>query len=123
VINEGGNKMKGTEKQIAWANDIKERVMKYHNWVKDNVVDQVEFLETQLPNVPVVLEQMNAALNNDDAKFWIDNFKNVEDGTLNGLYDYLIGMKNVLEFDHFSKRNVFDKIARNADKVWMAKRS
>ena len=31
--------MKGTEKQVAWANDIRERVVKLQNWMVENVTD------------------------------------------------------------------------------------
>lgn len=111
--------MKGTEKQVKWANDIRERVITLQDWVMENTKD-VKTSKKRPEAKEIVINEMNEVLNNNDAKFWIDNFQNIR-GTndIGYLYDYTRGMSNVIELNHYSQRNVFVDIVEKASFKWM----
>lgn len=113
------SEMKGTEKQVAWANDIKKRVTEIHNWVMENATD-VKVREKRPKAKEIAIEKMNNVLENDDAKFWIDNFKLVENtDKLPSVSAYFKGMQEQLKDSHFSQRNILRNIAKNADFLFM----
>ena len=73
--------LKGTEKQIVWATQIREVIYKQ----VETAIGQVEFSEKQLKNVEVIKE----AMENDNSAYWIESFQlNGADGIRN-LFSFL----------------------------------
>lgn len=109
--------MKGTEKQVAWANEIRERVIAWNNWTVDNVLNIMP--DRYQPFVPGFVEQMKEIENNNEAKFWIDNFKNVKSNNeLNDLFAYGNGVDEATEKTK-AKKFVFPRMSRNLNDIWM----
>ena len=67
-MNTRRNKMKGSERQIKWAESIKS--VKHINAICDALIQRAKLTDTGIRKV----EEFRAfLLNNDDSKFWIDN--------------------------------------------------
>lgn len=94
-IKKGMNKLvelKGTEKQVKWAGDIRNRMIRINEIFKEATKD------TDMTNVNdetlegMILKRIERAqnafrniLNNDESKFFIDNFRNIKDYMIDNL--------------------------------------
>ena len=63
--------MRGSEKQVKWAKSIKERLEKDLELVESQVSTYTKSKE----KVVEALKEFRANLENDDAKYWIDNYR------------------------------------------------
>lgn len=76
--------LKGTEKQVKWANDIRNRVIKI-NEIFEKAIEGVDMdkmaKSTWLDDNMYVIAQtaLKNILAQEDAKFFIDNFKDLKD--------------------------------------------
>ena len=95
---EGGKEMvelKGTEKQVKWAEDIRNRIIKV-NEIFEKAIEGVDMdkmtKSTWLDDNMYVIAQasLKNILAQESAKFFIDNFK--------GLKDYMI--ENIMLYEH-----------------------
>ena len=95
---EGGKEMvelKGTEKQVKWAEDIRNRIIKV-NEIFEKAIEGVDMdkmaKSTWLDDNMYVIAQISLKniLAQESAKFFIDNFK--------GLKDYMI--ENIMLYEH-----------------------
>lgn len=84
--------LKGTEKQVKWADDIRNRMIRINEIFKETTKD------TDMTNVNdetlegMILKRIERAqnafrniLNNDESKFFIDNFRNIKDYMIDNL--------------------------------------
>jgi len=110
--------MKGTEKQVAWANDIRERVVKLQNWMVENVTD-LKVSKKYPESKETVFNKINEVLQNDQAKFWIENFGDVRStDNLADVFAYLNGLHKVIETENSGERFVMSQLDRKAPRAW-----
>jgi trehalose-6-phosphate synthase len=75
--------LKGSEKQIKWAEDLRKVVV---NWVNKGIEKAMpKFSEKNLKK----LEEIKSDMNKEDASWWIETFKGVKEDNLSVLFDYL----------------------------------
>jgi hypothetical protein len=77
----------GTEKQIAWATEIRETTTA---WINKGIEKATpNFTESNL----ITLETIKADMNNNSASYWIENFKGIKEDNLKPLFTYLNNAK------------------------------
>lgn len=84
--------LKGSEKQVKWANDIRNRMIEINNIFEEATKDtdmtnlNEETLEGMvLQRIDKTRKALKNILNNEDAKFFIDNFRNIRDYMISDL--------------------------------------
>ena len=99
-IKKGVNKMvelKGTEKQIKWANDIRAKFLAYVEIFEEDIKDRND------ENIKETQDAINKIKNIDSAKFYIDNMKS------------LTGYNADYKLELFKERNKTERI----DHMWV----
>ncbi len=82
--------LQGSEKQIEWATSIRETVT---SWMNKGIEKAMPtFSESNLKRLEIIKSDMN----NNQASFWIENFKGIKDDNLRPLFDYLNGEKAMI---------------------------
>lgn len=122
LIKKGVGKMKGTDKQVKWAEDIKKKVATWNEWTKENILSTLTHKnQARLDKDIASFENhMDEIMENDEAAFWINNFKNVRsDHELNDLFAYTRGLETAIGTDSFSKRAIMQMISRKENGAWM----
>lgn len=84
--------LKGSEKQVKWATDIRNRMIEINNIFEEATKDtdmtnlNEETLEGMvLQRIDKTRKALKNILNNEDAKFFIDNFRNIRDYMISDL--------------------------------------
>lgn len=84
--------LKGSEKQVKWANDIRNRMIEINNIFEEATKDtdmtnlNEETLEGMvLQRIDKTRKALKNILNSEDAKFFIDNFRNIRDYMISDL--------------------------------------
>lgn len=80
--------MKGTQKQVVWANDVKNVVIKYYEQAilqGEKELTEVRSIEKRLKYFRLFVEDLK---NIDDARFWIDNYGQATRRTYDQFLDY-----------------------------------
>lgn len=84
--------LKGSEKQVKWANDIRNRMIEINNIFEEATKDtdmtnlNEETLEGMvLQRIDKTRKALKNILSNEDAKFFIDNFRNIRDYMISDL--------------------------------------
>lgn len=74
--------LKGTEKQIAWATELRRVVVEH---IEKGIEFSTKLNEKNLSTIEVIREEMK----NNNSTYWIDNFKGTKEENLKPLFEYL----------------------------------
>ena len=92
-IKKGASKMvelKGTEKQVKWANDIREELNNTIDVIKDAIISRKSSKNSEaVEKIEAIRSNLN---NNLEAKFFIENFKGITKGNV---FDKLFVLYNL----------------------------
>lgn len=80
--------LKGSEKQIKWAEELRKVVT---NWVNQGIEKAMPKFSEK--NLKTLEELIKVDMDNDSAAYWIETFKGTKEDNLRPLFDYLNNSK------------------------------